>query len=508
MDWFQQFTEKISTSRWNILLVVVLYLVLASTIALVQMPVEDDMIHVNVTNSLLTKGRLACPVYLPLSYCHMKGCPSVSSPVWYKCDQYYYPTPPGAYIFLAGWMKVFGVGFFQYKFFNVLFGLIGLLCWWQFFKKIGVENKRTLFVTVFLIATSFIYTRFTSCRSQEAMDVALLALALLSYVHWRTTSLSKAILFSQIFVALSCTIHPNGLVAWAETTFLILYLDRGRLKWKYLFYYFLPYLLFGTAILIFIFQDFEIFKLQFGTVIHVAASESFWGRIRATFSNEFFEAYGLTQASPSSARVLSFILLLNIVSYFILFKNRKEGHLNRLILILSAIHLFFFTFVFTHKWSMYVIYFVPLFSVATALAWQEVSDKYPRFKPLISNAILISILLSIMVNVYRLKRNMYWNVYHPDLKAIKAILSPEDIVCGPAELGFEIPLNQLSADVHLGYFNKLKPTVVVMDEFASIIINKIKKTHDAEVRAYMEEIFSHLELAYKGKYYNAYRYKK
>lgn len=498
MDLFQKFVEKAAPSKWGVPLTIVLYLILASIVTLVQRPTEDDMQHTNIAETLLTTGRIALPIMLPAAQ---------DDPRFIKSDQHFYALPPGAYFLLASWFKIFGIGLFQLKFFGVFFGGIALWGWILLFKKIGIENKKVLFVTALLMGVSFIYTRFTASRPYEAIGTALLCFSILSYFHWRSTSLATAILTSQFLIAIACSIHPNGLLGWAEVAFLIFYLDSKKLKWSHLLYYSFPYFILGIMAVIYISQDFDLFKMQFLANRHHHASPVLWNLFKDTFRHELFLAYGWTATVPPAAKIVGFIFLLHIVSYLILCLNQRSEFPIRLVLLLSAIHFFFFAFITPNKEPNYVVYFIPLFSVVTALAWNALYEKSSTLKPLFSGAILISILISVAVNLYRLRRNEYWKLYRPDIKAIHAMLSPTDMVYGPHELAFEIPTKQFRADWHLGYYTNQKARFVVLDEFGWRAVKQVQEKCGPEIRAYIQQIFDNSELVYQGQIYKVYKNK-
>ncbi|MBI3012224.1 MAG: glycosyltransferase family 39 protein [Elusimicrobia bacterium] len=487
--------ERFCGWKRNLAVIFLIYISLASSIALVQRPNDEEMLHADIGYTVLKEGRVACPIW---DWAGLER--------WKRYDERFYSMPPGAFYLLAGWFKVWGFGLFQLRFFSVFWGVVALWFWIRLLGKLGVTDRRTLAIAGLLIGTDFIFVRFSAGRPYDILITALNAAALYLYLCWREKSLHRALFFSQCIAVAACIVHPNGLLIVLELLFLTLVMDLKNLRWEHLFSGSLPYLAGGMAMLWHIFQDFDLFVTQFFANVEYSGHTGLRNKIWGTIRSEFLLAYGFTTDVPAVGKLLVAILFLYASSVIVLFLRRWKEFPAKIILCLIGIHLLFLTFVLTHKWPHYVTLIIPLLGYSAAMAASHFLDAFPNRKWIIFSLLSMMILLSLGATGYRLRRNDYWKKYRPDIEAARRIIPEDGKIFANAEVAFGLGLNRVLHDSTLGYFNHQKRPYLLVDDLYETLW-KWYSTDRPYVYAHVAEALKNYKLVYQGNFYKIYQQK-
>jgi len=416
--------EKLANSFWSWLIPITLFGVLASVIALVQVPVDEDGMHFNIIYNLLTSG---VPGTGLLFVDPLLG---LESPLMKGIERFFYHMPPGAFFQIAVWFFIFGSNLFVYRSFGIFMVIVGILAWRYFLKKMGIKDKKLLFATILLFGTDFIVTRFASARPFDPILMGHWLLAIALYVGFREKSLNKALFFSQLSVMYSGLVHPNGLFVWAEMVIFIFIMDRKKLHWKHLIPYTIPYLIGGSFFTWHIMREFDLFKAQFFANVSNAAHPGFIDGLIGMIKQEFLIAYGWTLDVPVQGRLLIILLLVHIGGIFYAIWKGRHIFAVRITLYFLGIHLFFFTWIFTHKWPHYMIFFIPLFSFLTVWSFFDIIKTHPKYRRWIQVTFFGMILLSLPPFLYRYHKNLYYKQYAPDLETIHSLVRHGEKIYG------------------------------------------------------------------------------
>lgn len=459
------------------------------------------MFEANISVNLIKNGYMGIPGIEKIS-------PFEFQPRFKGLDKHFYAQPPLNVLTRSIWFKFFGIGLLQQRYLSIFFGLIGLLSWLILLLKLKTET-RTILISLILISTDFIYTRFSAHgRSMDIMCAALAFASWASYLSFREKNFSIALLVSHILIVMSGMTHPNGILGWIGLLFLILYHDHNKLRLKHILISLIPYFIAGVAWGLYIIQDIDAFYHQFFGNIFGLYYPSYKGvtlqQVRDEIFLRYLFAYGFSDQFPIYSRILVFILFVYLISYILLLFFIKNNYQAKVIFSLTTIYILSMTFISGRKWPAYLVHIIPLYATCVGILYNQLKEK-SLAKNLITFAIIFMILLSSGVNIWRFKRDEYHKRYLTDIKYLLQILSPQDTIIAPWETSFDIGFDRVLGDHTLGYFSKMKPDIIVIDPAYECDFKNFQKNKS--------EIFDHIQkllreeykLVYEGKLYKIYK---
>ncbi|MFN3967028.1 MAG: hypothetical protein ACK4JE_04965, partial [Endomicrobiia bacterium] len=200
-----------TSKSYKILVVpVFLFLIFTTELIFVQKPWEDEAMFSCASYNLSKNGYLAVP-----GFRRALGTIGV--------EKHIYWIPPLNMIIGAWWYKIFGYSLFSRRFLALIFGLVGLIVFYIFLKKLRFEDN-LIFIALLLTSVDFLYTRHSADgRLCDIMCHILCLSAFVIYLLLREKNFILSVFISNAFVALSCLTHPNGLLGLAGLMFLILF---------------------------------------------------------------------------------------------------------------------------------------------------------------------------------------------------------------------------------------------------------------------------------------------
>jgi Dolichyl-phosphate-mannose-protein mannosyltransferase len=430
-----------------------LYLMLASTMALTKRPWCDEAWLATPALNLITTGRL--------STTNLEG-----TGTWLQgIDQYTYWVMPLDLLAQAAWYRVVGFGLMPMRMLSILWGLVALGSWFVVVRRL-TDRPMVALLTLLFTATDFIFVRGAGDGRMDMMNAALGFAALAAYLHWREQRLVLAIAISHTLAASSMLTHPNGLLPAAGLVGLAFYLDRRRLSLWYAGVAAVPYVLGFAAWGIYISQDPEMFLQQFG-----GNAKGRWQGVVGWISNTidtYAAAFGLKATWAGSVvrlKALTLLAYLAGLAGVLLTSSLRRARGVRALFLLTAIYFGLMSLFHSVNSHDYLIHIVPMYAALLAiwLDWSWAAGRIPR--TMLTAAAGGLVLLQVGGTVQRAILNPYQKMYMPVVDYLQQHASPDTLVMGSAELGFELGFTpSLIDDVRLGYLSNRRPDLIVVDD--------------------------------------------
>lgn len=411
----------------KIFIPIIIFLTLSISIAFVQRPNDEEAQWASIAKSLIENKKLSTNIW------------PTENPLYKGWDKQFYSLPPASFIALSIWFNVFPITIFSIRMFSIFVGLIGLISWFFFYKKVSPD---TAFFSILMLSCDFIYTRFTSVRPFDISIVTLLGLSFAIYLYLKDFDEDLAIVLSGIAGAFAYVVHPNGLIVPIETIFLIIYMNGIRFKKLSIYLY--PHLIVVMILIFWVSQNYELFKLQFLGNYHQSSMRGIFTDIYQLATRTFGIAYGFGYGYPAMGKFLISILAIYLASMF----------KNKLIMYLLAIHFIFFIYISPHKWPIYSIYFIPFFVIGASSLNKKLSKLF----------IFIIFTSSLVCASYRIKRNDY-EKYTNSVNELKKIINPNSKIYGSADLAFVFGFENVKHDTTIGMNGDLRDYIVIDKNF-------------------------------------------
>jgi hypothetical protein len=472
-------------------LTVLIYIALAVGVSLTKPPEIDEGWFASPALNLATRGSMGTTVLEPSGTLtsRLEGI-----------NQHTYWVMPLHLLAQAGWYKLFGFSLFSMRSLSIVWGLIALASWFLIMRALSADLKLAV-ITVVFIAFDYIFIMHAALGRMDIMCAALGFAGLAAYLCVRERSLTMAVLASQSLVAASGFTHPNGVMAFAGLTFLTLYFDRGRLKWKHVLLATVPYVVGAVAWGLYILQSPQSFAGQFldQTAGRAPGLTAPLTALKEEFTNKYLEAFGFASYSTGVARLKILILVAYGVAIVgaIFVRGIRTHRGFRALLLLTGIYFLIETF-FNHKLVFYLIHIIPMFGAVLAVwvywCWSE--RRVPRW--IVAMGVAAFLTLQIGAVLYRVKQNAYQKEYVPAVTFLEQHSDEETLVIGSAEMAFGVGFDHLKDDIRFGYYSGKRPDFVVMGHHYNGLMNALQ---EREPLVYLS-ITERLQHSYKKVYEN------
>jgi hypothetical protein len=388
-----------------------------------------------------------------------------------RIDQRTYWVFPLHLLVLAAWFKIFGFSVTVLRLPAIGWGMMALAAWWVIVRRLGGSRELAL-LAIFLIGIDSAFVDFGSDGRMDMMCAALGYAGMAAYLALRETNFRLAVIAGHSAAALACFTHPNGALASAAILFMIVYLDRKQFGWLTLPVSGIPYLVAALGWSLYIAQDPEAFRAQFGanllgrTTGLTTPLQGLWDEIRVRYLESHF--------LPAGAGAFSFIKVFVLVAYLgavvlaiaVPALRRQPGC--RLLLYLTGLRFVIMGLGVSWKGDMYLVNVLPFYGaiLAFALAWLWQHPGQLRW----AAAAIFCVVFSVQMiwNLHRIVRyRPYQTKYQPAMAFLKEHMTPQDLVFGSAELGFAFGFYnpQITDDLWLGRWTGKQPTIIVADKW-------------------------------------------
>jgi hypothetical protein len=441
--------------------VCLIYLVFSIWSSRTKSPWSDEAWFANAAFNLATKGRLTTTV-LETQGTNLHGL-----------DQHTYWVMPLHLLVQAFWYKIAGFSLLNMRLISVAFGLLALWAWFVVVSKL-LGNKEIALLTIVILSSDYFFLMGASFGRMDMMSMALGASALAVYLILREKNLGWAVISSQSLIVASGLTHPNGgvifLLGWI---FLAIYLDRKRLRVKYILPFVIPYLVGAALWGAYILQAPDLFWSQFVTNASMGGRMSGFASPLAALKNEivlrYIQSYGLAGHSVGNSgpiRLKALILVAYIIGIcgILLTRSLRRNSGCRALLLLTALFFLILTIVDGQKLSFYLIHIVPLYSALLAvwIHWCWTTRRVPRF--IVAGLVFGFLALQLGGVAYRAKQNSYRTSYLPAVDFIRTNFDSRDSIMGSAVLGFSLGFDRIIDDVRLGFISGKRSKLIVVGE--------------------------------------------
>jgi hypothetical protein len=418
------------------------YIALSAGTAHALRPWVDEGWHGAPAWSLAFRGYMGTPCYVEA------GLKDI--------DRYTYWIMPIYPVAQAIWYRLFSFSLARMRALSILCGLLGLLAWTLFFRRLTEDGVGALLFMA-LMACDYINQTDVGTGRPDAMAFAFQAGAFAAYLHWREKNLRLAILLSQTLVVASGLTHPNGgMLSFLGVLWMALYFDLRRIRPPHVAIAAIPYAAGALGWGAYIAKDPSAFVSQYGYQLGTRAGilTAPWMAVRNELVKRYLTNMGLAGHSPGSygphfLKALIFVAYAAGIAGLLAIPALRRQSASRFLLGLIGIYFLFYTFLEGTKAAYYFIYLVyPFTAVVVVFArwcWQNLA----RTRPLIALGLAGMFVIQVGGVAYRIRRDPYRREYLPAVDFLRARIQQGDLVMGSHELGFTIGFQDNFVDDHL-----------------------------------------------------------
>jgi hypothetical protein len=382
-------------------------------------------------------------------------------------DTHTYWVMPLNLLLNAAAFRVFGFSILPMRLLSLGWGLLVLLNWGVILWKLTGRMALAL-AGVGMIAIDYHFLMQAADGRMDVMAVALGWSGVAAYLLLRERSFPLAVAASQSLTALAFFTHPNGIMLVLILVASTLYLDWKRVGIPVAAIAAVPYLVIAAGWGLYILQQPGDFVAQFlgnasgrGPTITTPLAA-----LRLEIFNRYLERYGFAGWSSLLGRMNAVPLLLFLAGAAICLMTPaiRRDRAYRLLLIWTAIVLFFLTELEGLKTPFYLIYATPLYSVLMVVAAGWIWSKRPKWRIVVAGSLAVFCLLQVGRTLIADSRHPRQSTYDPAVQYLRARFNRQTFIMGGAELIFGLgPDWNILDDVHLGFDTGKKPDVVVID---------------------------------------------
>jgi hypothetical protein len=460
-------------------------------------PNPDEGLCANASMTLVSRGYMGTPVRDPSG-----GLTGL--------EHWTYWFMPLDLVVLAGWYKVFGIGLWQTRVLSIVWGSVGLAALFSLVRRL-TRDVWVATVAVALSATDYVYVGVSSSGRMDGMAAALGFAGLAVYCSLRERNLLWALLLGHLSVAAAIFTHPNGILFCAGLMFLMIALDRKRIRFAYLVACSAPYLAGTAAFGLYIMQSPQSFVAQWLWQVREKYRGSWFAPlepIRREVVDRYVQAYGLgTHGSGVSGPVAlkATVLAAYIVAALLLLGNRELRRNRGCRLLLGLTGLVFTIMVFfTEKLTRYLVDITPLYCaiLAIALMWLCRHGRMARAAAILSFSAILAVQAGGLI--LRSRLNSYARQFVPAVEFVKRRLHPGTTVIASADFGFGIGFDQLTDDFTLGFYSHKRPDLIIVEEMYLMLFEGPGRRQPQIYQHIGRTLREDYKLIYDHEYYRVY----
>jgi 4-amino-4-deoxy-L-arabinose transferase-like glycosyltransferase len=441
------------TPTWILGFCITAFVVMAALLAATRPPQADEGHFASGAAAIAFEGRFVMPMWTE----------------WIATlDERVYSNMPLYFVLLAGWFKAFGVDFLTMRLFSALWGVVLIGAGYVTLRSLSGDNRVAALGAV-LLAFNYDIVNFATAR-YDIMAAALNLSGVAVYLHYRAHHLGRAVVLGNACVAAAFLTHPYGVFGLAGLLVFATVLDRHRLRPRHLLLAGTPYVVAGGAWGLYVIQDLEMFRSQFGANAS-RRMDALGAPLHALYSelhDRYLVAFGGWRPDyPIMARVKVMLLAfygLGVAGCLLTPAIRaRPGYRALLIYLLAAFGLL--TFMEGTRWYIYMVYIIPLYALCAAVFLQSWLRK-PGYPRLLAGAATISFILFTVVTVsFRARIDVHGRAFVPAVHYLQQQIRDGDLVMAGGEFGMGLGFaDHVLDDARLGYANGRVPDFVVLSQ--------------------------------------------
>jgi hypothetical protein len=406
----------------------------------------------------------------------------------------------------ALWYRMFPASLFFTRAFTIFCIPFVLAGFYVFLSRL-LPGTNTPKLAVCLLALSFVFLDNAGFARPDLMCFTLGIWGLAAYLILREKSLAWALFVANALIAASGFTHPNGVFHLCGLATLVLWYDRRRLSLRALAAAAAPYLLFGSAWLVYILQDFPAFRDQMranglNNDRWTSTLNPFlimWNEIR----ERYLVAFGFQTRGLALLKALALFAYLASVAGCLLDPRLRKQPSTRLLLLLLAVY-FTAMSIFNQKLSYYLIHILPFYIALLAVWCAHLWSVYPRARLLVAAGLVVLISVEtggILLKTYQRSDAVAQRAM---VQYLLANTTPSDRIAGSAALLYEMGFDpRLCDDYYLGIRSGYAPDAIVIDNVWTDLYTNLNKEHPTEVQKIQAQLSTY-RLAYRNGEYTVY----
>ncbi len=485
--------------------VVALALVAAGYVALVvaqartRKPWNDEAMSASAGLTLASKGYLAMPFF------------DEATPGFHGIHHHVYYIFPLQMIALGLWYKIASFSLFTTRALSLLWALLLCFALYHLLKRL---SGNAFIALLAVVLTAFDY-QMIAAAAFGRYDMMVAALGFSGYTLFlllRVRNFPLALFAGNACIALAGMTHPNGLVYFLGLCFLILYYDRRRITVREVALAAVPYLIGGAVWGWYILQDIPDFKDQFfGNAGNRVGLLHPWQTLVNEIRYRYLTAYGLMGHSAGHESSLVKFKALALAGYAAGLAicissgsiRRNPGY--RVLLSVTAIHVFFFTFYEGMKFNYYLVHLLPLYLSCLGVALYSAWQWRPQLRPVVAAAVILLVAVGAGGILLHVRLQEVQRIYDPAVAFVKQRASADDIVFASCSFGFGYGFGSgMIDDDTFGYFSKKAARFIVVEEIYADAFNVHRQRHPA-IYNHIQQVMSNYRLAFESGDYKIYQ---
>ena len=458
----------------GVTLIVLVYLGLGLTDVFTRAPWCDEAWFASPAYNLAYRGFMGTTVLDPVS--------STWKSVQLRgIDRHTYWVMPLNLLFNAAGFRVFGFGIFPMRLLSLLWGLLALWAWGAIMWKLTGQELLVL-GGLGLIVVDYHFLMQASDGRMDVMAVALGWSGVAAYLTLRERSFPLAVAASQSLAAMSFFTHPNGAMLVLILLCTTWYFDGKRIRIGRVVAAAIPYLLMAGGWALYIARSPADFAAQFlgnaggrGPTLTTPLAA-----LQLEIVNRYFIPFGLAAWSSLAGRlnVIPLAIFLAGVAVCVMAREIRQHPGYRLLLIWTAIVVFFLTELEGLKTPFYLIYITPLYCLLLAVAVGWCWRRRPRWRVVLTASMFLFVALQAARTPISDSRNPRRSTYDPAVAYLRAHCDRNTFIMGGAGLIFGLgPDWRILDDVQLGFNSGKRAEIVVVDPHWADNIEMMETLH-------------------------------
>ena len=493
-------------ASWGAFLIAGVFLIFALIMLFTKGPWVDEAWFTGPALDLVGRGKFGTLLLDPAGS-HLR---------LYKADaflqginQHTYWVMPIHLLQLAAWGKLFGFSVFSMRMPSVLWGGVALASIGVIVRRL-YEGRGAALIATAVLAVDFGFVNGASDARMDMTCAALCLAALAAYLCLRDANFPVAVTTAHVLAAGAVFTHPNGVFASAGLLLTMLWLDRNRVQDLTVALIAAPYLLFGLLWAVYCWQAPAEFSAQFSANAAGRASDlrapwrGVWREINGRFRNHFYPEGGI-----GKFKVIGLLMYVAALGTLTSARKLRETKACRLLLWLTLLQFLCLSVFASLKVAHHLVYILPYFAAATGIATSYLWSSHGLRVQVLSTAALVcyvAVQTAVVMNVSFITAG-YRKEYTPVIAYLKSTLQPDDLVMGPAQLGFSLGFEnpQIVDDVWFGYWSGRRPTVLVVDRGYYEVVIEEAISRGMPSQGYFDALFKSYQLVLEVKGYRIYR---
>jgi 4-amino-4-deoxy-L-arabinose transferase-like glycosyltransferase len=422
-------------------------------------PWVDEGWYASIAHDLLYRGVMGMTILDPRGFAF--------TPVVKEIDRYTYWVMPG-YIFIqVVWYKLFGLSMLTMRSISVVWAAVALVCWYYTVTRIMGSRITGLLATLVLaVDQQFVVSGATGRMDMMCSAMSLLGSAL--YLRLRER-FHVAVFTACAILAAALMTHPNAVFGLILLFLIVLWRDRDQVRWETVLIAAVPFVVAIGLWSIYILRAPDIFVNQMQAQAKIPHRFAFDWNLYEQFKGELLRRFAIAYRLRSDW-IVAQITGAPVILYFAsviglgLIPGLRKRPGASLIFTIAVVQ-FTLLSCLQANWY-YLVYILPAFSAAVAVCATYLWDRGSAGRLAALLAVASTVVLNTGVIGFRIVHNEYKNRYAQAVSYLKTHASPDALIVGSAELGFDLGFDgRIIDDCRMGYTSGRRADYIVLEAF-------------------------------------------